>query len=105
MTANQAVTTLLPGLTQASNNKTSNVTKAIEFWGDFRAELKTYLTDLVDDDKETVTIDGKAYEKNSASALNAMEWWTYDIESTLDAILKNIKFETDIADKLNSLFA
>lgn len=96
--------TALSGLTvYSSSDQISNVTKAIEYWADFQEELKIYLADLMDEDKDYVTIDGQQYDKDSTSALYKMEWWTNDVESTLDAILNNIKFEMDIADKINAL--
>ena len=91
---------------QSTTSGTTNVTsKLYDFWKDFDATIKQYITDLADDDVDYVTIDGKQYQKGGAAELAAMDKLSTDITTSFDSILKNIKTEMDLETKMYSLFS
>jgi hypothetical protein len=83
--------------------RTSLASDAKAFIDAMLEKLGEFSNSLLDDDG-MVIIDGQRYQENSASALYKQESWMSDLQASLDAILNNIKFNNELADKMNSLF-
>lgn len=84
---------------------TSAKSRVIDFWKDFNVKLREYISDMSDKDEEYVRIDGEKFDKdNEYTLIYKMDQWQTDVTSALDGMLKNIKTELELAEKLDKMF-
>lgn len=104
MTAIQVNSPVLAEMSSESNanNTTSVDSKILDFWKQFNQDLKAYISDLSDDSKTTVRIQGHVVDKNGAAATFLADQWNSETSFVIDSMMTRLKQETDLLTKLTS---